>query len=798
MELGASAVDNYDGDITASIVIDATAVNTAIVGSYPVTYDVSDSNGNPAVQVIRTVDVVDTTVPVITPVGPNPQTIEAGSAYVELGATAFDVGDGDITASIVIDATAVNTSIVASYPVTYDVSDSNGNPAAQVVRTVDVVDTTVPVITLLGVNPQVTEVGSAYVELGATASDNYDGDLTASIVLDSSAVDTAGVGSYVVTYDVSDSNGNPATQVIRTFDVVLGNQPPNTVPAAADDSYDVKHGGTLSVGRPGLLANDADPDGDALTVRLIQLPSFGSLSLDDDGSFVYVSDDNPFETLDTFVYEAVDSEGAYARAVVTINVTNAAPEAAIDEITIDEDSSTLIDPLANDFDPDGDLLAIGDGLSASLGTVSRSGDRALRLEPPADYNGLIEITYTAVDGFGGVNSGLILVTVLPIDDDPVPSGDHVELTDYEPRIIDALTNDIDVDGDLLLIVELSTPEHGSVRITNGGTIEYRPEPGYVGTDTFDYAITDGSGSSQWATVVIAVTEAAYAAGAELAASLGIDVVGLETQDEPFTDFSLGSLLSLQAVTLLVGAFWQSLGELRLPLTLLFSTAGVVLVLGRFTNAPVLFGLRRRPSYAAVLLDRESQLLVHRKANSASEILAVFAPTERSLISAGNPKTSNGIRWVPIAPDGERGWALADHLTLERSLDAFLKDDRPSRMVKRFAARLQSGADVRRMISPRGFIVASQSGIERIRRADVSGAATGLSDVRSTLRSFATAVDATADLSTRIRHSSNALLPIGCRNFLYLSIRPDDHGERWVVFFEYVGRRLYIVGISKDV
>ncbi len=74
---------------------------------------------------------------------------------------------------------------------TYNVSDSSGNAASEVTRTVDVVDTTVPVITLVGANPQTIEVGSSYAELGATASDNYDGDLTGSIVIDASG------GEYV-------------------------------------------------------------------------------------------------------------------------------------------------------------------------------------------------------------------------------------------------------------------------------------------------------------------------------------------------------------------------------------------------------------------------------------------------------------------------------------------------------------------------------------------------------------------------------------------------------------------------
>src|SRR3989338_3770843 len=164
--------------------------------------------------------VVDTTIPVITLVGVNPQTIEVGDAYTELGATAIDNYDGDITTSISIDATAVDTDTLGSYTVTYDVTDSEGNAATQVTRTVDVIDTTIPVITLVGVNPQTIEVGDAYTELGATAIDNYDGDITTSIVIDATAVDTDTLGSYGVTYDVTDSEGNAATTVTMTVNVV--------------------------------------------------------------------------------------------------------------------------------------------------------------------------------------------------------------------------------------------------------------------------------------------------------------------------------------------------------------------------------------------------------------------------------------------------------------------------------------------------------------------------------------------------------------------------------------------------
>ena len=60
------------------------------VGTYLIYYDSTDSEGNSAVQVTRTVNVVDTTPPVITLTGENPQTIELGDGYIELGATTDD------------------------------------------------------------------------------------------------------------------------------------------------------------------------------------------------------------------------------------------------------------------------------------------------------------------------------------------------------------------------------------------------------------------------------------------------------------------------------------------------------------------------------------------------------------------------------------------------------------------------------------------------------------------------------------------------------------------------------------
>ncbi|PQV45278.1 putative secreted protein (Por secretion system target), partial [Jejuia pallidilutea] len=217
VEQGATAVDDLDGDITANIVIGGDVVNTNIVGTYNVTYNVSDNAGNAAVQLNRIVNVLpDVTAPIITLNGSSSISLNVGDVYIEQGATALDNLDGDITADIVI-TDNVNTLIAGTYFVDYNVSDASGNLANTVTRTVNVIaDTVVPTLALIGSATINLNVGDIYNEQGATASDNIDGDITANIVIGGDTVNTNLAGTYIVTYNVSDASGNAATQLNRT------------------------------------------------------------------------------------------------------------------------------------------------------------------------------------------------------------------------------------------------------------------------------------------------------------------------------------------------------------------------------------------------------------------------------------------------------------------------------------------------------------------------------------------------------------------------------------------------------
>ncbi|MFA5841191.1 MAG: immunoglobulin-like domain-containing protein [Candidatus Paceibacterota bacterium] len=101
--------------------------------------------------------------------------------------------------------------------ITCEKTDSSGNSAVPTTFKITVVDTP-PVITLLGASTINLTVGSVYSDEGATALDYFDGDITESIST-SNHVDTNVIGTYLVTYDVMDINGNAATQVVRTVNV---------------------------------------------------------------------------------------------------------------------------------------------------------------------------------------------------------------------------------------------------------------------------------------------------------------------------------------------------------------------------------------------------------------------------------------------------------------------------------------------------------------------------------------------------------------------------------------------------
>ncbi|WOO39336.1 beta strand repeat-containing protein [Rubellicoccus peritrichatus] len=217
-EQGATANDACDSNV--SVIIGGDAVNTSELGTYTVTYNATDSSGNNAIQVSRTVIVQDTTAPVLTLNGDNPMTVECTLEYYsEPGVTVTEACDQNLLP--VIGGDTVDRRTKGTYIVTYNSTDSSGNVADTVTRTVYVVDTTAPQMTLYGAPSVSIPIGGTFSDSGAAANDACDGDLSSSIVVDTSNINNNAYGSYEVTYSATDAEGNTGIttrQVLVTGD----------------------------------------------------------------------------------------------------------------------------------------------------------------------------------------------------------------------------------------------------------------------------------------------------------------------------------------------------------------------------------------------------------------------------------------------------------------------------------------------------------------------------------------------------------------------------------------------------
>ncbi len=184
------------------------------LGVTTLTWTATDAQGH-VVTCPQTVTVVDDDRPVITLLGDNPATVECGSGpYADPGATASDVCAGILTVSP--GRTKLNMNITGSYSVDYFVSDGNGN-SATASRTVIVVDTQPPVVSLNGGTNLTVECHGSFVDPGASATDACAGPLP---VAGSGSVNADVLGNYTLTYTATDPNGyvGTASRTVRVAD----------------------------------------------------------------------------------------------------------------------------------------------------------------------------------------------------------------------------------------------------------------------------------------------------------------------------------------------------------------------------------------------------------------------------------------------------------------------------------------------------------------------------------------------------------------------------------------------------
>jgi hypothetical protein len=199
--------------------------------------------------------------PVITLNGAATISLTKGSEYTEQGATAIDTEDGDISDEITIAGDFVDTDTLGSYEVSYTVTDSDSNVTV-VRRTIEVSLGDAPNITLIGEASIILIQGDAYTEQGATASDTEDGDITSAIVIAGDTVDTNSVGTYVVSYTITDSDGN-MTGIERSVAVTAAG-------ACDDDVAQSQEAVSLNL----TMSSEVEVIEDGATFEIIDNPDF--------------------------------------------------------------------------------------------------------------------------------------------------------------------------------------------------------------------------------------------------------------------------------------------------------------------------------------------------------------------------------------------------------------------------------------------------------------------------------------------------------------------------------------------
>jgi VCBS repeat-containing protein len=225
-------------------------------------------------------------------------------------------------------------------------------------------------------------------------------------------LDFTGQDSF--TYHATDGSLDSNTATV-TINVQVG----NTAPNANHDSYSVPMNNALSVSAPGVLANDTDANGDALTAILDSDPDHGTLVLGADGSFSYTPDLN-FFGLDTFTYHASDGSLSSASATVTIEVLedNLAPNAADDAYSVVQGNSLPVPApgvLANDTDANSDPLTAVLADTTAHGTLTLNADGSFTYTPQSGFYGQDSFGYRASDGVLESQRAQVSIDVLEPD-----------------------------------------------------------------------------------------------------------------------------------------------------------------------------------------------------------------------------------------------------------------------------------------------------------------------------------------------------------------------------------------------
>jgi hypothetical protein len=309
--------------------------------------------------------------------------------------------------------------------------------------------------------------------------------------------ETGFFGADTLAYRVTDGALASQTQVF-----VFVSPPVNAPPIVRNDTLETDEDVPLDLAAA--LANDTDPEGQPLALRVVEGPFFGAVATEG-GATRYVPEAN-FNGLDSLRYVVTDGQlesADTAQVRIVVRPVNDAPVAADDAAETETGVPVTVDVLANDRDADGDALTAVLVQAPGFGTAEVV-EGGIRYVPPAGFEGLDSLRYAATDPSGARDTAAVRIAVTGAAASPVARPDTF-LVLPRPTTLDVLANDTDPDGQPLRLVSISPSEAGAeLSLSGDTTVAYAPPSGFRGDDRFVYVVANASGLRDSAAVVVRV------------------------------------------------------------------------------------------------------------------------------------------------------------------------------------------------------------------------------------------------------------------------------------------------------
>jgi hypothetical protein len=270
--------------------------------------------------------------------------------------------------------------------------------------------------------------------------------------------------------------------------------PVNSPPTAISAANSVPEDGQLNLALQG-----SDPEGTTPAFTILEFPSHGVLS-GTPPNLTYRPDPDFYGT-DSFRFKTSDGVLTSDAATISINVipVNDAPTAASQAVTLSEDSTQSLTLIGADRETPnlGFSIVQGPTHGRLIGTAPN-----LTYQPNPDFYGTDSFTFTVSDGSLTSQVATVSITVTPVNDTPTASTFSFSLP--EDSTYPLLLTGADKETPNLVFSIGQSPAHGRL-IGTAPNFTYQPNADFNGTDSFTFTVSDGSLTSQAATVSITVT-----------------------------------------------------------------------------------------------------------------------------------------------------------------------------------------------------------------------------------------------------------------------------------------------------